>query len=189
MILSPYDPDWPSEFAALQAVYAAALGELVIAIEHVGSTAVPGLAAKPILDVDVVMPDYTVFPGIVAAFDRLGYIHCGDQGIFQREAFKAKPGTAAPVVTSPRPWMPHHLYVCPAHGAELRRHLRFRDVLRARADLRREYEEIKRGIASRSGNDRKTYARIKETECRGFVERVLREEPRSAPQAQAAVVP
>ena len=71
--------------------------------------------------------------------------------------------------------MAHHLYACPAGGAELCRHMAFRDALRARADWRQEYGRIKRGIADRSGGDRKTYAAIKESECRAFVERVLRE--------------
>ena len=173
MILSPYDRAWPSEFAALRAVYAAALGDLVLAIEHVGSTAVPGLAAKPILDIDLVMPDYAVFPAIVAALGQLGYTHNGDQGIFQREAFKSKPGIAAPFTEPARPWTPHHLYVCPADGAELDRHLRFRDALRADPALCIEYETIKHSIAARSGGDRKTYAQIKETECREFIARVL----------------
>ena len=66
MILAPYNPEWASEFAALRDVYASSLGRLILRVEHVGSTAVPNLRAKPILDIDLVMPSYDVFPDIVA---------------------------------------------------------------------------------------------------------------------------
>ena len=69
--------------------------------------------------------------------------------------------------------MSHHLYVCPANSLELRRHLIFRDALRARGDLRDEYEKRKLDVALRSGGDRNVYAEIKEIECRDFVESVL----------------
>ena len=64
MILALYNPEWPTEFAALRAVYMGSLGELILRVEHVGSTAVPNLRAKPILDIDIVMPGYEVFPDI-----------------------------------------------------------------------------------------------------------------------------
>jgi GrpB-like predicted nucleotidyltransferase (UPF0157 family) len=148
------------------------LGHVVVAVEHVGSTAVPNLRAKPILDIDVVMPSYEVFPEIVARLQELGYTHNGDQGISQREVFKALDDTA-PYTLPRRQWMPHHLYVCPVTSVELHRHLAFRDALRAEASLRQEYELRKQAIEERAGDDRKVYAQIKEIECRDFVERVL----------------
>jgi GrpB-like predicted nucleotidyltransferase (UPF0157 family) len=69
--------------------------------------------------------------------------------------------------------MPHHLYVCPVDSLELRRHVIFCDALRDNDTLRLEYETRKLDITKRSGGDRKDYARIKEIECRDFVERVL----------------
>ncbi|MEZ5426320.1 MAG: GrpB family protein [Pyrinomonadaceae bacterium] len=173
-LLVAHDPDWKGEFAALRAVFERSLDDLILGIEHVGSTAVPGLLAKPILDIDIVMRDYSVFPPIVEKLSELGYEHKGDQGIPGREAFKPKSGPA-PVVVPPRAFMRHHLYVCPASGAELRRHLNFRDALLARGDLRREYEKMKASIAERSNGDKGIYAKIKEAECREFVERVLTE--------------
>jgi GrpB-like predicted nucleotidyltransferase (UPF0157 family) len=172
MILESYNPAWPAEFVALRSVYTSSLGKLVSRVEHVGSTAVPNLRAKPILDIDIVMPSYEVFPDIVAHLRKLGYMHNGDQGIKHREAFKPLDNTA-PYTLPPRSWMPHHLYVCPADSLELRRHLIFRDALRAHDNLRQEYENRKRDIAFRSGGDRKVYARLKEIECRDFVETVL----------------
>jgi GrpB-like predicted nucleotidyltransferase (UPF0157 family) len=172
MILAPYNPDWASEFGALREVYAGSLGRLVLRIEHVGSTAVPLLRAKPILDIDLVMASYDVFPDIVAHLRRLGYTHNGDQGIKEREVFNPL-GKRAPYTSPPRHWMPHHLYVCPADSLELRRHVIFRDALRAHDNLRQDYENRKLDIAGRSGGDRKVYAQVKEIECREFVESVL----------------
>uniref|UniRef100_UPI00286D6180 GrpB family protein n=1 Tax=Armatimonas sp. TaxID=1872638 RepID=UPI00286D6180 len=139
----------------------------------IGSTAVPHLEAKPILDIDLVIQDEDVLPQVIAGLQTLGYVHQGDQGIPQREVFKRLDSTV-PHVSSQRQWMPHHLYVCPAQSEELRRHIAFRDALRARTDWRQEYEKIKQDIAARVDGDRKTYAWIKETECRVFVQRVLR---------------
>lgn len=172
-ILVPYDPAWPERFAQLHAVYAAALEGLIVTIEHVGSTAVPGLLAKPILDIDIVIPTRDAFPEVAVRLEALGYRHNGDQGIPGREVFKASESTAP--YTEPRQeWMAHHLYVCPAESTELRRHLQFRDALWCRADLRVEYARLKTETALAAGGDRKVYACLKENTCREFVERVLR---------------
>ena len=173
MLLSPHDPNWSREFSALKAVLTNALHGRIERIEHVGSTAIPGLLAKPILDIDVVMTDYGTFPAIILALAQLGYRHNGDQGIPEREAFK-RHDPEVPWTEPRKTWMEHHLYVCPATGAELRRHVRFRNVLRVRPDLRDEYERMKLAINAQSGDDRQVYATIKDTVCRDFVERVLK---------------
>lgn len=180
MILACHDPAWAAEFEELRSIYAAALGELLLRAEHVGSTAVPHLQAKPILDIDLVMEGYEAFPRIVEGLGRLGYAHQGDLGIRDREAFARRDETV-PVTPAGRRWMPHHLYVCPLRSVELWRHIAFRDALRAKADLREEYERIKCSIAARSGDDRKLYAQIKDVECRPFVDRVLRAWPPRVP--------
>jgi len=77
MILALYNPEWPAEFAAIRAVYMSSHGKLVLRVEHVGSTAVPILRAKPILDIDIVMPGYEVFPDTVAHLTRGA---CGRHG-------------------------------------------------------------------------------------------------------------
>lgn len=173
-LLVPHDPKWRGEFEALAVVLRAALEGLVDRIEHVGSTAVPDLLAKPILDVDVVLRADADFGEVVRRLDALGYRHVGDQGIAGREVFKAR--EVAP--TSPREggWMSHHLYVCSPASAELRRHLRLRDVLRRDPRCRREYEAIKLRVAAAAGGDRRRYAELKERECRDFIEAVLARE-------------
>jgi GrpB-like predicted nucleotidyltransferase (UPF0157 family) len=172
-MLAEHNPRWSVAFAELSTVLVRALEGLFLRVEHVGSTAVPGLRAKPTLDVDIVIPGYDVFPRVVAALAQRGYTHNGDQGIPEREAFKRGGDTTVPWTEPRQAWMDHHLYVCPVHGRELHRHLRFRDALRQNPELRTEYECLKLDYAQRAQGDRKVYAQIKELECRPFVERVL----------------
>ena len=105
----------------------------MIKIEHIGSTSVIGLASKPIIDIDIVIDSYDVFPDIVKGLNKLGYTHNGDQGIKDREAFKYKTTQ----------FMTHHLYVCPKDSLELKKHILFRDYLRSHSDALNEYESIK----------------------------------------------
>jgi nucleoid DNA-binding protein len=93
VVLVPYDPAWPVTFERLRDVYAGALGHLARAIEHVGSTAVPGLAATPIIDVDVVIPSRDVLAEVIRRLAGLGYRHQGDLGVPGREAFAPEGGT------------------------------------------------------------------------------------------------
>lgn len=88
------------------------------AIEHVGSTAVPGLAAKPIIDMDVLLGSATDLPLVIAQLASVGYQHRGDLGVTGREAFRAPPND-----------LPHHLYVCPPRSPEYMRHISFRGYL------------------------------------------------------------
>lgn len=143
-------------------------GAYILGIEHVGSTAVPGLMAKPILDIDIIIQDYNAFPAINRDLESLGYYHNGDQGVLHREAFKRN-DEKAPYFGSEKNWMLHHLYVCPEFSTELKRHIRFRDVLRSDRKIRDRYEKIKIDIAEKAGNDRRIYADIKEIECKSFI--------------------
>lgn len=134
----PYDPRWKAEFLKIQVALSRGLGDLALAVEHVGSTSVEGLPAKPIIDIDVAIPDMLVFDSAAARLAELGYWHKGDLGIPGREAFD---------YLGDQVFMEHHLYVCPQDSAELRRHLAFRDYLRAHKDAADEYERVKREAA------------------------------------------
>jgi GrpB-like predicted nucleotidyltransferase (UPF0157 family) len=152
-----YDERWPAEFERLRERLVAALGPLAVRIEHVGSTAVPGLAAKPKLDVDVVVgPD-----DVEAAIQRLGAIgfeHQGSLGVPGREAFKGPEGGNE-----------YHVYVCAEDSEPLRAHLAFRDHLRTHPQTAAEYAELKRDLAARFVTDRDGYTQAKSE----FIRRVL----------------
>ena len=111
----------------------------MLGIEHVGSTSVKGMSAKPCIDIDVVIRDYSVFDAVVQKLDAIGYIHEGDLGIKDREAFK---------YTDKPHLMLHHLYVCPQDSEELRRHITFRDFLRRTPEAVRKYSLVKEKAAA-----------------------------------------
>ncbi|MBR4289959.1 MAG: GrpB family protein, partial [Oscillospiraceae bacterium] len=87
VIVLPYDRAWEAAFEAIKDEIESAVGDLVIGIEHVGSTSVEGLSAKPCIDIDVVIEDYGVFEEVARRLAEIGYIHEGDLGIPDREAF------------------------------------------------------------------------------------------------------
>ena len=138
VIVLPYDAAWESAFEAIRAEIQTALGDLMLGIEHVGSTSVKGMSAKPCIDIDVVIRDYSVFGEIVRKLGAIGYIHEGDLGIQDREAFKYadKPHL-----------MTHHLYVCPRDSEELHRHIVFRDFLRKNPEVVKKYSQVKETAA------------------------------------------
>jgi GrpB-like predicted nucleotidyltransferase (UPF0157 family) len=158
-IIADYDPRWPERFEALRSTIAAAIGLAAASIEHIGSTAVPGLAAKPIIDIDILLRSDAEFLRVVACLGRIGYHHRGDLGISGREAFQAPPGS-----------VPHHLYVCLPDCKEYRRHLALRDHLRTHPQEARAYADLKRRLAAELGSDREAYTQAK-TE---FIEETLR---------------
>jgi GrpB-like predicted nucleotidyltransferase (UPF0157 family) len=157
--IADYDPGWPAAFAALRDQIAAALGPLAQRIEHVGSTAVPGLPAKPVIDLDVVIATLADLPEVISRLATLGYWHEGDLGITGREAF-ASPAAATPA---------RHLYVCTADSRELARHIAFRDYLRTHPGQARTYAKLKRSLAAQFRSDRDAYSRSKAA----FVEQAL----------------
>ena len=121
----PYSARWRVEFDLVAGDLRTALvGVCSATVEHVGSTSVPGLASKPVLDIDVVVDESDV-PAAVAALESVGYVHRGDLGVTGREAFIAPDD-------EPR----RHVYVCQAGTLNVRNHLAVRDVLRSRDDLR-----------------------------------------------------
>jgi GrpB-like predicted nucleotidyltransferase (UPF0157 family) len=148
--IQDYDPAWPDAFSKLAARVKAALGSLAVAVEHIGSTAVPGLAAKPIIDLDVVLASSTDLPEAIRLLTTIGYVNEGDLGIAGREAFHSPAGEPS-----------HHLYVLIEGAKELRRHLAFRDALRADNALRDKYAALKRGLAEAHTRDRNGYTEAK----------------------------
>jgi len=157
VLIQDYDPSWPHAFSKLAAGITAALGRLVVTVEHIGSTAVPGLAAKPIIDVDVILASRADLPEAIARLASIGYIHEGDLGIAGREAFRSAPGEVR-----------HHLYTLTAGTDELRRHLAFRDALRGDNVLRDRYAALKRSLAERYSSDRNSYTQAKSAFINGI---------------------
>jgi GrpB-like predicted nucleotidyltransferase (UPF0157 family) len=176
VVIVDYDPTWPAQFEELRATFACQLGDRALAIEHVGSTAVPGLAAKPILDIDIVIRVDESLPEIVALLEPLGYVHQGDRGISGREAFERVGGRDAGGESEIR--YAHHLYVCREDNAELARHLAFRDYLRLHPVAARGYGDLKRELALRFGRDRAGYSAAKSEFVLAALKRAAEEDGR-----------
>ena len=132
-----HDPAWAERFEALRAALSPAIAGIDARIEHVGSTSVRGLAAKPVIDADIILRDVTDMPRVIAGLAALGYRHLGDLGITGREAFR-----------HPSPPFRHNLYAAAAEALPIRNHLAFRDALRADGALRDEYAALKRRLAA-----------------------------------------
>ena len=155
-----YDPAWPEEFEAIRAILAPALGNLALAIEHVGSTSVPDLAAKPILDIDIVISAAGKLPVVIERLAPLGYYHQGDLGVPGREAFKRE-GDDVPRDGSGRAWTKQHLYACPAGNIYYLRHIALRDYLRAHPADALAYAALKLRLAQEFRDDRVAYTEAK----------------------------
>ncbi len=138
----PYDLSWPVLFETIrQHLEAALTGVPYEGIEHVGSTSVPGLAAKPILDIDVVVRREAL-DAAIDALVAVGYTHEGDKGVPDRHFLR-------PSAHDELAGVPRHVYVCVDGALSLRNHLAVRDTLRARADLREAYGAVKLALAER----------------------------------------
>ena len=162
VIVLPYDEHWAQDFLQIREELQAALGELAQKIEHVGSTSVRGLSAKPIIDIDVVIKDYSSFDAVISALEGIGYHYEGDLGIAGREAFKYE---------GKYHLQKHHLYVCPQDSDELKRHIAFRDYLCAHPEAVREYSLIKEEGAKLYPYDIEKYIEYKSP----VIEKIYRE--------------
>lgn len=161
IVVLPYDPQWKAAFEAIRQEIEAAVGDLLLSVEHVGSTAVEGLSAKPIIDLDVVIAAASDLPEVIERLASIGYEHEGDLGIPGREAFcyTGKPHLLA-----------HHLYVCPRDSRELHRHLAFRDYLRTHPEAAAEYGRVKEAAARCYPHDIQRYMQHKEACIRRLYE-------------------
>jgi len=149
-LVRPYDPRWPNDFRRLAAALEEDLVGLYVKIEHVGSTAVPGMTAKPIIDLVVVVePEH--LDEVIEGLSEAGYRHEGDRGIPGREAFRPIEGT--PTCDLPR----HHLYACPVGNRSLEEQLAFRDYLREHPDEARRLSAHKRALCIEHDNDKALY--------------------------------
>jgi GrpB-like predicted nucleotidyltransferase (UPF0157 family) len=159
LVVTDYDADWPRLFDEIAQPVREAMADMGAQVEHVGSTSVPGLAAKPIIDIDVVVASAQDVPAAIERLRSRGYIYQGDKGIPGREAF-----------LWPRGARPHHLYVVVRGSPPHLDHVEFRDFLRGHPDVARKYGALKTELAEQHGDDRLGYGEAKSD----FVDGVLR---------------
>ena len=153
--IEPYNPRWKAEFENMERLLRVALHDLIMDIQHVGSTAVPGLLAKPVLDIDIIIEDKTLLPAIIQRLDKLGYLFNGDQGIPGRFAFRQTAETV-PFSGKEHKWQQHHLYVCYSDSLALKNHLLLRNALRENKELANDYSKLKQSLVD-NGITREEY--------------------------------
>ncbi len=157
IIILDYDPEWAKEFEALKEVLVKHLGSEPLRIEHVGSTSIIGMKAKPIIDLDIIIDkNSSAFEKLCTKLKKLGYIPVGDLGITGREAFKRSASTT-PNTNSNKQWMKHNLYVCEEGSMGLSNHLNFRNYLRENPDKVIEYSRLKQSLAEQFPFDMDSY--------------------------------
>ena len=154
----PYNPHWVDWFEAISFRIKAVLGDHYKVIEHLGSTAIPGMKAKPVIDMTIVIGEEEDFDDVCSRLSQLGYLHNGNQGIPGREVFKRSDEQEDVLLDL----VPHHLYLSYEGGDELRRHCHFRDTLMKDDTLRDAYNALKEEIIAVVGPyDRKAYVEMK----------------------------
>ncbi|MEZ4885586.1 MAG: GrpB family protein [Chitinophagales bacterium] len=179
--IEEYNPDWKLQFEALKACIARPMKGLFLAIEHVGSTSVEGLAAKPIIDMDIIIAEEgEVLQQMIGKLAEMGYIHRGDLGIEGRHAFKRQ-SDSVPFCNFNQTWQDHHLYVCKKGIPSLQNHLLLRDYLRTHPESVIEYGELKKQLATKypygidSYIEGKTAFIVDILQKQGFSERVAKD--------------
>lgn len=158
--IANYSPAWPREFQKLKDMLWRHVSGNAVDIVHFGSTAVPGLAAKSVIDLTIVIHDRADFPALKTSLENLGFIHEGDLSIPGREAFKDGPKEG---------YMPYHLYVCTHDTPSHLKHLTFRDYLRTHPFAVMAYGNLKRHLAQSCEGDLDAYTSGKTT----FIESIL----------------
>lgn len=145
-----YDPMWSKIFKNYKKVYLKILNDQNVDIQHVGSTSVEGLAAKPILDIDIIVEDDQSLESVIKNLAKLGYDHVGDLGIKGREAFKL-------VKSNENLTYKHNLYAGKKDSLGIQNHLKFRNYLRSHPESIIEYSSLKKKLASKFEYDIDSY--------------------------------
>jgi GrpB-like predicted nucleotidyltransferase (UPF0157 family) len=154
IVVADYDPAWPAWFAAVCDHVWPAVADVALRIDHVGSTSVPGLAAKPIIDMDIVVRSPDQVRPVIERLATIGYQWRGDLGIAGREAFEPLPDRS-PILP------PHHLYLVVENNKAHLDHWLLRDLLRSDPEARDQYAAVKRHSAATAVNDIETYGLTK----------------------------
>ena len=147
------NPEWPVEYGRLAAAFRGVIGNVIV--EHIGSTAIPGLAAKLILDVVILFRDAGQADNVRRFLRKIGYVSEGDKGVVGREAFRRT--SAATPTCAAGPWMDHHLYLAAEASEFAHVQRQFRDYLSAHSETAQRYATLKQSLAAAFPSDRDAY--------------------------------
>lgn len=168
IFIVPYNPEWPEEFRKEAARVTAAAGSNVITAHHIGSTAIPGIYAKPVLDLLLVVQSVDALDVRQPEMEALGYEARGEYGIPGRRFFRRD--NAAGDRT-------HHIHAFEAGSPQIARHLAFRNYMIAHPETAQEYSDLKRELAAKYPNDIEAYMDGKDI----FIQEIDRRAARQSP--------
>jgi GrpB-like predicted nucleotidyltransferase (UPF0157 family) len=169
MVIEKYNLEWVNQFEKIKGKLSQFLMGINVKIEHIGSTSVPQLDAKPIIDIDIIYYQVADFECIKNSLESFGYYHNGNQGIEGREVFKRNINQNDEILDK----IPHHLYACKSDCEELHRHILSRDYLRKNEIAREFYQNLKYQIAEEANQDRKLYAHLKQLKANSFIDYII----------------
>ena len=165
-LVEQYNPEWPKQFEEIRNFLGEEIAKSCVRIEHVGSTSIPGMTAKPIIDLVLVI-DKGKFEGIKTLLEERGYLHEGDKGIKEREAFRLKDSINPGDLTT------HHLYVCDKNNEALKNHIAFREFLKTHKEYADKLAVLKWELAEKYDNDRQLYMDGKAALCEEITEKAI----------------
>ncbi len=150
VLIAPYDPEWPAQFTSLGQNLRTALGDTALRIDHIGSTSVPGLDAKPIIDVQISVASFDTLEAFRGPIERLGFVYRAANPDLSKRYFREGVGERRT-----------HIHVCRAGSWREQFALLFRDYMRAHAQDARRYARLKHALAQKYGDDRQGYTDAK----------------------------
>ncbi len=171
MPIEKYTSNWIKAFTEIRSEIEKGLDGLDYTIEHVGSTSVPNLDSKAIIDIDIIYSKQSGFEKIKSGLRKMGYYHNGNQGVAERDVFKRNCEWTHEILDT----IKHHLYVCPIDSKALERHILSRNFLRNNDWARIKYQQMKYELAEKANQDRKVYAVLKELKVNDFIDSIIEE--------------
>ncbi len=162
-LVEKYNPEWPKWFEEIKEFFGEKINNACLRIEHVGSTSIPNMTAKPIIDIIIVIEPER-WEEIKSLLEESGYYYRGNQGIETREVFRLQDESGRPI---------HHLYVCPKDSFELKKETAFRDYMKTHKKDRKRLSALKWSLAEKFHNDRQSYMDGKDVLVKEITEKAL----------------
>jgi GrpB-like predicted nucleotidyltransferase (UPF0157 family) len=164
VVVEPYDPEWPRLFEEERQRIVAAIGHIVAGVHHVGSTSIPGMAAKPVIDIAVLLHDFDDGERCIEPLEKIGYEHRGLSQDIPGDRFFRR--------GDPRSY---HLHMYAVDSPIRADHFNFRDYLIAHSEVAMEYADLKLALAERYPKDRPSYIEAKAPFVKGVLENAAKE--------------
>ncbi len=161
--LKPYNPQWEELYNQESELISTTISDFLVDIQHIGSTAIPDIVSKPIIDIAVALDSLENIERIIAPLEKIGFIYRGEQGIPDRHLF----------VKGGEDFRTHHLHVMNNTHYEWKKHIAFRDYLRTHPKEAKQYSDLKKSLEQQFKEDRESYTESKSEFIAGILEKAI----------------